>query len=42
MAKQEIGELKTRIIVNKNLFEDIKLEKYGIGKEIGIDPQKAE
>jgi len=34
MAKKEIGELKTRIIVNKNLFEDIELEKMELERKL--------
>ncbi len=38
MANKEIGELKTRIFVNRSLLEDIELEKMELGKEIVIDP----
>jgi hypothetical protein len=35
MAKREIaGELRTRIFVNKNLLEDIKLEKMELERKL--------
>ncbi len=34
MAKKKIRELKTRIFVNKNVFEDIKLEKLELEKKV--------